>query len=82
MTVYDAVQTIKAVGASTLGKWLLGGGAVFLISVVFWFGVNLGRINQTQLDMSKRMERIESDFRNALASIYGYDPRPGRHPQD
>lgn len=76
MTIYEAVQTIHAVGSTTLGKWLLGSGAVFLVSLVFWFGVNLGRINQTLLDMARRIERIESDGRDARAAGYGYEPRP------
>jgi len=75
MTIDVAVEAAQQASNTTFGRWLLGGGVAFFVSVVFWVGLNLGRINQTLIDLAERVERIEGDGRNARAASFGLPPR-------
>lgn len=71
-------STMRSSFTSPVFQWLMGGGLVALVGVIFYLGVTIGRVNQTLQDLAIRVDKAEVAIRDVEARAFGMAPRGQR----
>ena len=76
---FIATATASTNTSTAIQKYLVDGGLVLIFSALFYAGRQVGRVNQTLLDLARRIQALEDD---ADAARYGFAPRPRARRRD
>ncbi len=74
--------TAAAGAPTTLTSWLIDGGLVFAIGVVFYTGRTLGKLTQVIADIERRLSYIEHSRRAERMGFDARDEDEGRQGDD